>query len=82
MPKNYGGVAFNRASPPPKEEKAEPSPPKEEKNPLSCLLSAFSKKEKGGFDGEDFLILGLIALLIGKKGNEDILLILAMLLLT
>ena len=55
---------------------------KEEKNPLSCLLSAFRGKGKNGFDSEDFLLLGLIALLIGKEGNEDILLILAMLLLT
>lgn len=77
-------MAFNRASPPPKEEPpAEIAPLKsEEKNPLSCLLSAFNKKGNGGFDSEDFLILGLIALLIGKQGNEDILLILALLLLT
>ena len=54
----------------------------EGKNPLSCLLSAFRGRERNGFDGEDFLLLGLIALLIGKEGNEDILLILAMLLLT
>lgn len=51
------------------------------KNPLTCLLHALRNRNKGGFEGEDFLLLGLIVLLLGKEGNEDILLILAMLLL-
>ena len=53
----------------------------EEKNPLSCLLHALRKGKAGGISTEDFLILGLIALLIGKEGNEDIVFILVMLLL-
>lgn len=52
-----------------------------EKNPLTCLFEAFRGRERGGFDTEDFLLIGLIALLINKEGNEDIVLILAMLLL-
>lgn len=51
------------------------------KNPLSCLLHALRKGKSGGIATEDFLILGLIALLIGKEGNEDIVFILVMLLL-
>jgi len=97
VPKNYGGVAFSHGQQKPPKEKDEPpkeeqaketvanecaSCKKEEKNPLSCLLSAFRGSGKNGFASEDFLLLGLIALLIGKEGNEDILLILAMLLLT
>lgn len=53
----------------------------EQKNPLSCLLSALRGKGEGGFDSEDFMLIALIALLVGREGNEDILLILAMLLL-
>ena len=52
-----------------------------EKNPLTCLFEAFRGRERGGFDTEDFLLIGLIALLVNKEGNEDIVLILAMLLL-
>lgn len=52
-----------------------------EKNPLSSLLGALRGRGKSGFDNEDFLLIGLIALLVGREGNEDILLILAMLLL-
>ena len=37
--------------------------------------------KKAGFDADDFLLIGLIALLMGKEGNEDIVLILALLLL-
>lgn len=51
------------------------------KNPLSCLLHALQKGKSSGISTEDFLILGLIALLIGKDGNEDIVFILVMLLL-
>ncbi len=53
----------------------------EQKNPLSCILRALRKKDKSGFDSEDFLLIAIIALLVGNEGNEDILLILAMLLL-
>lgn len=63
-----------------KEKKCENCSSKD-KNPLSCLIEAFRTRERGGFDTEDFLLIGLIALLINKEGNEDIVLILAMLLL-
>lgn len=81
-------------SPPPRpEEKAPCLPSKEEmhtpcegckqqeKNPLTCLLTALRDRGKAGFDTEDFLLIGLIVLLLGKEGNEDTVLILAMLLL-
>lgn len=73
-----------------KEEK--PSPPereccascgeKERKNPLTCLFEALHRRERNGLDAEDFLLIGLIALLMNKEGNEEIVLILALLLLT
>ena len=66
--------------PPPPAQKCEKCS-SNEKNPLSCLLSALRGRGKSGFDTEDFLLIGLIALLVGREGNEDILLILAMLLL-
>lgn len=76
---------------PKKEPCKEPEPPCDEpqckecrsqdKNPLTCLMHALRNRNKGGFESEDFLLLGLIVLLLGKEGNEDILLILAMLLL-
>ena len=50
-------------------------------NPLTCLVQALRNREKSGFASEDFLLIGLIALLLGKEGNEDILLILTMLLI-
>ncbi|MBQ4556225.1 MAG: hypothetical protein IJA60_01075 [Clostridia bacterium] len=52
-----------------------------EKNPLACMMEALRKRKNSGFDTEDFLLVGLIALLLGKEGNEDIILVLAMLLL-
>lgn len=55
--------------------------PKENKNPLTCLFEALRGRKKAGFDADDFLLIGLIALLMGKEGNEDIVLILALLLL-
>ena len=42
---------------------------------------AINEFEKAGFDADDFLLIGLIALLMGREGNEDIVLILALLLL-
>ena len=51
------------------------------KNPLTCLFEALRGRKKGGFDADDFLLIGLIALLMGKEGSEDIVLILALLLL-
>ena len=54
---------------------------KENKNPLTCLFEALRGRKKAGFDADDFLLIGLIALLMGKEGNEDIVLILALLLL-
>lgn len=54
---------------------------KENKNPLTCLFEALRGRKKAGFDADDFLLIGLIALLMGKEGNEDIILILALLLL-
>ncbi len=95
VPKNYSGVAFSNErnmkapptlphtphNPPPcKSESCEKCNVKE-KNPLSCLFEAFRSRGKSGLDTDDFLLLGLIALLINKEGNEDIVLILAMLLL-
>ncbi|MBQ8837240.1 MAG: hypothetical protein IJ002_07020 [Clostridia bacterium] len=70
-------------------EKEHPKKPCDEcgadsKNPISCLLRALRggrNCKDGGLDTEDFLLIGLIALLIGKEGNEDIIFILAMLLL-
>lgn len=53
----------------------------ENKNPLTCLFEALRGRKKSGFDADDFLLIGLIALLMGKEGNEDIVLILALLLL-
>lgn len=55
--------------------------PREKKNPLTCLFEALRGRKKAGFDADDFLLVGLIALLIGREGNEDIVLILALLLL-
>ena len=95
VPKNYGGVAFSNdkgvkvpptlpITPPPEEKNTVSGCSGcgiKEKNPLSCLLEAFKNREKGGFDTDDFLLVGLIALLINKEGNADIVLILAMLLL-
>ena len=96
VPKNYSGMAFSRESgvkPPPtlpvappkahstKEKRCENCSVKD-KNPISCLIEAFRSRDKGGFDTEDFLLIGLIVLLINREGNEDIVLILAMLLLT
>ena len=96
VPKNYSGMAFSHEKevkvpqtlpilPHPKvDEKCEKECEKctvKEKNPLSCLLEAFRFREKGGFDTEDFLLIGLIVLLLGKEGNEDVVLVLAMLLL-
>ena len=52
-----------------------------EKNPLSCMMEALRTRKSGGFDAEDILLVGLIVLLLGKEGNEDIVFILAMLLL-
>lgn len=52
-----------------------------EKNPFTCMMEALRNRKSGGFDTEDFLLVGLIALLMNKEGNEDIVLILAMLLL-
>ena len=54
---------------------------KQDKTPLTCLLTALRNRGKAGFDTEDFLLIGLIVLLLGKEGNEDIVLTLAMLLL-
>ena len=95
VPKNYSGVAFhkeNNIKAPPTLPVTPPTLQKQEerkcencgikeKNPLTCLFEAFRKRDNGGFDTEDFLLIGLIALLINKEGNEDIVLILAMLLL-
>ena len=53
----------------------------ENKNPLTCLFEALRGRKKSGFDADDFLLIGLIALLMGKEGSEDIVLILALLLL-
>lgn len=70
---------------PAREEKSPPNTcedcQKQDKNPLTCLLTALRDRGKAGFDTEDFLLIGLIALLLSKEGNEDIVLILAMLLL-
>lgn len=52
-----------------------------DKNPLSCLINAFRSSSDGGITAEDLLLICLIVLLLGKKGNEDIVFILAMLLL-
>lgn len=53
----------------------------ENKNPLTCLFEALRCRKKSGFDADDFLLIGLIALLMGRSGSEDIVLILALLLL-
>ena len=58
-----------------------PPCPAENKNPLTCLFEALRGRKKAGFDADDFLLIGLIALLMGKEGSEDIVLILALLLL-
>ena len=95
VPKNYGGVAFKKEEKPPSNSECiKPALPKEEKpcatcencgekqkNPLTCLFGAIRGRGKSGLDSEDFLLIALIALLVGGEGNEDILLILAMLLL-
>jgi len=53
----------------------------QEKHPLLSLANALKNRKHGNLDNEDFLLIGLILLLLGKEGNEDVLLILAMLLL-
>lgn len=62
-------------------EKCDDCGAKNAKNPLSSLLEMLHGRGNAGFDLEDFLLIGLIVLLMGKEGNEDIVLILAMLLL-
>ncbi len=52
-----------------------------QKNPLACMMEALRNRNQSGFDTDDFLLIGLIVLLLGKEGNEDIILTLAMLLL-
>ena len=54
---------------------------KGEKNPIACLINAFKGTKDGAVGAEELLLICLIVLLIGKKGNEDIVFILAMLLL-
>ena len=60
---------------------SEPKPQKEGHSPFLRLLGALQSRGHSGLDGEDLLLIGIIALLLGKEGNEDVLLILAMLLL-
>ena len=81
--------------PPPKEPIAEEKPqteatpaPVPEASPLQAaahpfvrLLDTLQGRGKNRLDNEDIFLLGLIALLLGKEGNEDVLLILTMLLL-
>lgn len=69
--------------PAPPEEKPTPpaKPQKEGHSPFLRLLGALQNRGHNGLDGEDLLLIGIIALLLGKEGNEDVLLILAMLLL-
>ena len=50
-------------------------------HPLLALAQALKHRNSAMPSGEDLLLIGLILLLLGKEGNEDILLILAMLLL-
>ena len=89
------GVPTRPLTPPPTPEPPAPcptpeekkSPPagkdcqKQDKNPLTCLLTALSERGKSGIDTEDFLLIGLIALLLGKEGHEALVLALALLLL-
>lgn len=58
-----------------------PACPAKNKNPLTCLFEALRGRKKAGFEADDFLLVGMIALLMGKEGSEDIVLILALLLL-
>ena len=58
-----------------------PACPAKNKNPLTCLFEALRGRKKAGFEADDFLLIGMIALLMGKEGSEDIVLILALLLL-
>ena len=44
-------------------------------------FEALRGRKKAGFEADDFLLVGMIALLMGKEGSEDIVLILALLLL-
>ena len=93
MPHPPAPIPLAKPQPPDPPKKEEPcrtsaAPPhpcedckKQDQNPLTCLLSALRNRGKAGFDTEDFLLIGLIALLLGKDGNEDIILSLAMLLL-
>lgn len=58
-----------------------PACPAKNKNPLTCLFEALRGRKKAGLEADDFLLVGMIALLMGKEGSEDIVLILALLLL-
>lgn len=51
-----------------------------EKNPIFCMMEALRTRKNSGFDAEDILLISLIVLLLSKEGNEDVVLILAMLL--
>ena len=64
-----------RILPPPAETESK------ETHPILSLAHALKKRNGATPSGEDLLLIGLILLLLGKEGNEDVLLILAMLLL-
>lgn len=76
-PKPTPAVSVPAETPSPAEHK----PQKSEQSPFLRLLGALQNHRQNGLDGEDLLLIGIIALLLGKEGNEDVLLILAMLLL-
>ena len=52
-----------------------------ENSPISSIIESLKSRKKESFDAEDIILLGLIVLLLGKEGSEDIVLILAILLL-
>ena len=86
VPKNYNGIAFqrNEVKKQPLSEQSESENCKECKGrdkDLGCMMDALKSRKGGPLDTEDFLLVGLILLLLGKDGNEDIVLALAMLLL-
>lgn len=75
------GTCVPEDAPPCGDAPCAPPCPAKSTNPLTCLFEALRGRKKSGFDADDFLLIALIALLMGKEGSEDIVLILALLLL-
>ena len=70
-------------SPPPKPQTCEEKPQDCESKPQECASKpqGCAPAHKGGFDAEELLLIGLIALLLGREDCQDLVWMLAILLL-